>query len=375
VLDGRKILGITSSLSPAGRVQGNPQRLHANCWRSYQGSVVLGLGFMMNPAEAQERVSISGREAEVLQPYLSGEDLNQRPDSSASRWIINFRDWSLADTRRRYPTLLARVEELVKPVRDKSKRANYRDRWWQYAERCPGLYRAIEHLDRVVVVAQVSSTVQPVVVSSRQVLSMMLVVFSSDDLALFGLLASAPHYWWTIARSSTLETRIRYTPSDVFETLPLPTLTDEMRSAGQSLHEERSAFMLNSQLGLTKTYNLINDPSVQDAKVLRLRDLHVAVDEAVFKAYGWTNLEPEHGHYETRQGVRWTVAPPVQSEILDRLLELNHHRYAEEVAAGLHNEGAKRLPRKKSEAVDLPTLFEGVPTLFGGVPTLFGKDS
>jgi len=134
--------------------------------------------------------------------------------------------------------------------------------------------------------------------------------------------------------------------------------------------------MLKRQLGLTKTYNLVNDPACQSREIEQLRGLHVAVDEAVFAAYGWTNLETEHGHYETRQGMRWTVAPAVQNEILDRLLELNHQRYAEEVAAGLHDKGAKRVPRKKAEVVDnRSTLFGGVPTLFGGVPTLFGEDT
>ena len=34
------------------------------------------------------------RNAEVLFPYLNGEDLNQRPDASASRWVIDFNDRS-----------------------------------------------------------------------------------------------------------------------------------------------------------------------------------------------------------------------------------------------------------------------------------------
>jgi hypothetical protein len=248
--------------------------------------------------------------------------------------------------------------------------------WWRYWNERVDLYAAMSKLSHVVALTRVSKVVMPVLVHTGQVLSEQCVVFATQDQAVFAFLSSAPHYWWAISKASSMRADLRYTPSDVFETLPLPTLSEEMRSAGQALHEMRSAFMLDRQLGLTKTYNLVHDPDLQDSQVRRLRERHVAIDEAVFKAYGWTDLVPAHGHHETRQGVRWTVAPAVQAELLDRLLELNHQRYAEEVAAGLHDKGAKRQPRKTGGvADDLRTPFGGAPTLFGGVPTLFGEDS
>jgi hypothetical protein len=45
---------------------------------------------------------------------------------------------------------------------------------------------------------------------------------------------------------------------------------------------------------------------------------------------------PGHGFHETAQGVRYTVSEAARREVLGRLLELNHQRYAEEVAAGVH---------------------------------------
>ena len=43
-----------------------------------------------------ELIAHDPRNAEVIQPYVIGKDLNQRPDCSASRWVINFRTgrWS-----------------------------------------------------------------------------------------------------------------------------------------------------------------------------------------------------------------------------------------------------------------------------------------
>ncbi|WP_406726422.1 hypothetical protein WJ438_19675 [Streptomyces sp. GD-15H] len=40
--------------------------------------------------------------------------------------------------------------------------------------------------------------------------------------------------------------------------------------------------------------------------------------------------------------MRFTIAPQIQTEILDRLLELNHARYKEELDKGLHTPEAKR---------------------------------
>ncbi len=116
-----------------------------------------------------------------------------------------------------------------------------------------------------------------------------------------------------------------------------------MRSSGEALNTQRSALMLAWNLGLTKVYNQVHDSGIKDDGIESIRSLHREVDAAVFDAYGWHDLTPNHGHYETRQGMRYTVAPAVQVEILDRLLELNHQRYADEVARGLHGKGARKV--------------------------------
>lgn len=81
---------------------------------------------------------------------------------------------------------------------------------------------------------------------------------------------------------------------------------------------------------------------------MRLRDLHVELDHAVRDAHGWGDLVLDHHHGETPQGVRLTVSPEAKDELLDRLLELNHERYAAEVAAGLHDKesGKAKAARK-----------------------------
>lgn len=65
-------------------------------------------------------------------------------------------------------------------------------------------------------------------------------------------------------------------------------------------------------------------------------------DDVGLGAYDWTDLDLKHAFHETRQGPRFTVAPDVQTEILDHLLELNHARYEDEVKRGLHTPEAKK---------------------------------
>jgi hypothetical protein len=123
--------------------------------------------------------------------------------------------------------------------------------------------------------------------------------------------------------------------------------------AGRELNEFRADLMVRTQLGLTKTYNRVHEPSEHNPDIVRLRELHVELDNAVNDAYGWTDLELDHHHWETPQGMRFTVSPAAKDELLDRLLELNHQRYAAEVAAGLHDKKVKTAPIKRSKAIDV----------------------
>ena len=99
--------------------------------------------------------------------------------------------------------------------------------------------------------------------------------------------------------------------------------------------------MLSRQEGLTKTYNRLHDPHETSEDVVRLREMHKEMDEAVARVYGWDDLVLGHGFHETKQGLRFTISEEAKREVLGRLLQLNHERYAEEVKLGLHEKGGK----------------------------------
>ena len=240
VLDRTEVIGITPALTVRSRASGNAHRLHLNRDRSFIGSYVLGTGFVLSPAEAQAMLDADPRNADVVRPYLAGEDVNSRPDASPSRSVIDFRDW--ADERaREYAVPFARVEELVRPVRTNLNRDVYRQRWWRFAEPVPGLYRAIGSLDRCIAIARVGKPVQPMLVPTGLVFNEKVVVFAYDDDGHFGLLASGLHWWWAVSHSSTLSMTTQYAPTDCFETFPQPTLTGAVAALGGELHNHRSA--------------------------------------------------------------------------------------------------------------------------------------
>lgn len=77
------------------------------------------------------------------------------------------------------------------------------------------------------------------------------------------------------------------------------------------------------------------------------------LDVAVRDAYGWSDLALDHGFHDTSQGVRFTIGPAARTEILDRLLELNHARHAEELQHGIFGRRKRATRAKPSESQGL----------------------
>lgn len=391
VLDGKPVDHISAYLDDQPSL-GAPFRLDENADRSFQGSIVLGKGFVLEPGEADALAERNPKNGDVLFPYLNGEDLNSRSDQSPSRRVINFRDWPLdRDTAPEgyggpvaadYPDCLEIVERLVKPQREKDNRPQYRNFWWQYAEKRLTLYRTIAPLKRVMIIA-VGATKYPCFSFSATgtVFSHALGVIALDDNASFALLNSSFHECWSWKNASTLETRMRYTPSEIFETFPFPPglepsvrrkdgdAFERLHRLGERLHDGRLTAMTRLAIGLTDLYNLFHSPDISVESVRKsarcddadaawakthvedLRDLQARIDEAVRDAYGWSDIPLEHGFREIEflpenDRIRFAVSPAARREILKRLLVLNHRRHDEEATAGLVDRTGKRIRKK-----------------------------
>ena len=205
-IDGRDVERITAFLFHRGG-HDDPVRLKANAGKSFQGSIVLGMGFTFDDtdkkgvasplAEMHRLIEKDPRNREVIFPYIGGQEVNTSPTHAHHRYVINFRDYPLrresvetvgagvpegsrvpadglvepvtswvdaTDEQRRawlqqgrvpldypgpvaedWPDLLRIVAAQVKGTRASHSTAP----WWQFERLRPELYAAIAGLERV----------------------------------------------------------------------------------------------------------------------------------------------------------------------------------------------------------------------------------
>lgn len=278
----------------------------------------------------------------VIRPYLGGSDLNSAATLTPDRFIVDFGD---RDERaaKALPATYGLVSRTVKPHVT-------RTNWWQFEHRANEILGDIlaKRLSRVIAVAYTSDTLAFTQVETTWCLGDSVVVFTDDRLRLLGLLQSRAHETWVRTFASTMKDDIRYVPGDCFDTFPFPEdfETDpRLEAAGKAYYEFRAALMVRNNEGLTKTYNRFHDPDETSPDILKLRDLHAAMDRAVLDAYGWKDIptaceflldyeedEEDGAAADTGKGrkkrkpyrYRWPDA--VRDEVLAKLLALNAER-------------------------------------------------
>ena len=388
MLGNRRVETISPFLSP--QEEWSPQVLAANADSSFQGSLVLGKAFVVEEDQAQALIELDGRNAEVLVPYLNGEDLNTSPTQKASRWVVNFYDWPL---RRCIKDDWARLDEEEKKRLIKSGVVSpdykgfvatdfkevyklFRERldaqalsspsrplWWQFWRIRSELYHAIgrgekfaQHpkgwnkdlnMCRVLVSARVTKYFAPILIPNAGVLHEKLIVMTDDTLAHCALMNSSLIQEWVWSKSSTLGMGLNFSPSDSYETLPFPVeLPDALNELGGALDRIRHGIMDDAQIGLTQLYNRFHNETDTDARIVEMRELQMKIDNAVRDAYGWADLDLGHGFHKVgylpvNDNIRFTISESARIEVLKRLAKLNKERWEEEEAAGLHKRGKK----------------------------------
>jgi hypothetical protein len=351
--------------------------LLSNKGKSFQGSIVLGKGFILTPVEAFALINKDPRNKEVLYPYLNGDDLNNSPTQEPSRWVINFLDWS-EEKARSYPDCFDIVECLVKPERFIQKDKGGKEKWWQFLRSRKELYATISELDQVMVVARISKTLAMCFVPQKTVFADALVIFSDNKSSFFGILQSTIHSIWAWKYCTTMKSDLNYTPGNVFDTFPFPNMMEDIEDISIQYYNFRDFILKSLNIGLTKMNNLINNRELnllvgrikeideeninisygkdtywlyrhlkQNSNKIslkqaityldQLRDLHIKLDEEVIKIYGWTDLELKHDFYELEylpenDRIRFSIHPDARKEILKRLLILNHQIYKQDTS-------------------------------------------
>lgn len=377
VLDGKPVEKITAFLFDQGGNE-NPATLLANANKSFQGSIVLGMGFTFddtNPdatpiAEMHRLIDRDPRNQDRIFPYIGGEEVNSSPTHSHHRYVINFGDMK-EDEARSYPDLMAIVEEKVKPSRQQlgnnGDALRRKARWWLWGRYTPALFKAIEQCDRVLVISRVTEHPGFVFLPSGTIYSERLAVFANSRHGFFCLLQSRIHEIWSRFFGSTLEDRLMYSPADCFQTFPFPSdweTNPTLETAGKTYYEFRADLMVRHNQGLTTTYNRFHDPDETHPDILKLRSLHAEVDRAVLDAYGWTDIaidcefrldyedEPDSSS-KRKKPWRYRWSETVHDEVLARLLKLNRDRAAEEIQGKTKR---RKEPAKISKTPQTPTI-------------------
>lgn len=159
------------------------------------------------------------------------------------------------------------------------------------------------------------------------------ILVTSADALMLGVLSSRPHLVWSLRSGGTLEDRPRYQNSVSFDPFPFPdtsddALKDRIRDAAEKLDALRKDVLARHEdLTLTKLYNVLEALRAAEKAgtvlsdkdrdiatrgcVSLIRQYHDTIDAAVAQAYGWpADLSDE--------------------DILERLVALNKERAAEE---------------------------------------------
>ncbi|QNG28380.1 N-6 DNA methylase [Synechococcus sp. HK01-R] len=322
LLENRRVQQITAFLFANGG-HDDPKQLTANASKSFKGTMVYGMGFTFDDSGSADDESLGipspiatmkrliakvPKNAEVIYPYIGGEEVNSSPTHTHHRYVINFGERSAAECTQEWPELMAIVERKVKPERDQLKdNADGRRRkqnWWKFGRSTPALDAAIAGHSRVIATARHQPNWQLAFMGSDQVFSDALVVFSLHDYQDLGILQSTTHELWARFFGSSMKDDLRYTPTDCFETFPFPAalcdstannpahvaLRQSLDSIGDRYHQYRAELMVSNNEGLTSTYNRFHDPGETSSDHLELRNLHGQMDRVVLAAYGWSDV-------------------------------------------------------------------------------------
>ncbi len=356
ILDGRNVNKITAFLFHAGG-NDDPINLAENSGKSFQGSIVLGMGFTFDDGnsdaspivEMNRLIAKNPKNKERIFPYIGGDEVNESPTHAYHRYVINFGDMS-EDEARSWPDLMDIVENKVKPERLEKKDPQAKTFWWRFLRNRPEMASAIKNLDRVLVTSRHTHHWNPTFMPVGAVFSDALVLFAIENFSFFAVLQSSVHEVFARFFSGTMGIGLRYSPSDCFETFPLPIFDVKeaiLEDLGREYFGCRAKLMIDTNSGLTDTYNRFHDPHLNDPGICRLRELHANLDREVLEAYGWADInsvyefiqenitaeESEASQADSPIKYRYRWPDDIRDEVLARLLALNAERAAAQSTA------------------------------------------
>ncbi|MBO6768851.1 MAG: class I SAM-dependent DNA methyltransferase [Erythrobacter sp.] len=307
--------------------------LLANEGLASPGVKLHGAGFIVTKKQAKE-IGLGKREGleQYICQYRNGRDLLQ---TSRDVMVIDLHGLNEREVRTLFPEVYEHLLRTVKPERDKNREKYRRENWWLFGRKNTLMRSFVADLPRYLVTVETSKhrIFQYLERDIRP--DNMLIAIGSEDGFHLGVLQSVFHAEWCLRAGGWLGygNDNRYNKSKVFDPFPFPDATEEQRAAIAELAEEldatrKLAIAETDKLTMTELYNLreklrggepLSDKDSKRATAARagiVNRLHEQLDSAVADAYGW--------------GDEWRAGLLGPSEIVARLVALNHERAAEE---------------------------------------------
>ena len=292
-----------------------PLKINQNPKPCFEGQQPGHDGFRLEAQERDRLISKDPKCAEVLFPYLNGDELLSGDCKHLPRSIIDFGNRPM-DEAARYKAAFEHLKKQVLPDwqtnaeaerkktgKEKGEHQNRLQTWWQLKRPREQMLSAINPLPRYVVCARVTKRPVFEFLSSGIRPDSSLTVFAFADDYSFGILQSGIHWAWFTAKCSTLTERFRYTSDTVFDTFPWPQFEvgtrcrasgptgrsalpdlEKIRAvadAARALRQLRREIMDANGWSLRELYKSLETPGEN-----RLRAAHAALDAAVRAAYG-----------------------------------------------------------------------------------------
>jgi type II restriction/modification system DNA methylase subunit YeeA len=264
-------------------------------------------GFVLSANEGAKLISANKRNADVLFPYLIGDELLGLVPPHPTRYVIDFHPLDIAAASS-YIKPFERIKTHVLPSRKAAAKKeeqrnkevlqespdahvnlhhrNFLNKWWLLSYPRAHLIRKLRGLCRYIVCSRVTKRPVFEFVDTYVRPNDALQVFVLSDDYSFGVLQSGVHWEWFSARCSTLKGDPRYTSNSVFDTFPWPQqpTTLSIRKVAEcavALRRLRRKVIGNDRISLRELYRTLDLPGDNP-----LREAHDLLDAAVRKAYG-----------------------------------------------------------------------------------------
>ena len=323
--------------------------LQANAGVCSPGVQLYGSGFVLEPEKAAQLLALTPTSTTqpIVRPYVNGRDLMQ---SSRGCSVIDFFGFDEEQARAVHPAAYQHVLDYVKPERALNRRESIRRLWWRFGWERPKLREMTLGVRRYISTPETASHRIFCFIDSTVLPDNRLTNIAVEDAFVLGVFSARIHVLWALTTGGTLEDRPIYTKSTCFDPFPFPDPTPTQAARIRDLAEQLDAHRKRQQaqhpeLTLTGMYNVLEKLRAGDTLTPKertiheqglvsvLRELHDALDSAVFEAYGWCDLAAQlvgKPGATTPLPDKPEAQAAAEEELLRRLVELNAVRAAEE---------------------------------------------